>query len=143
MAAAAVFGSLVLAALLLTACSPKPTPTANESMTQVMQTETQTIWDITSRAFNDRGDGLAASKISDADWIALAKSGRRLRNRAQVLASAKHVIVANERELIMGQVASHEGVKQTWNAASPKQIHARWRLEQACCDARRGLRSFT
>lgn len=117
--------ALALAALLLaSACGPKPTPTANESMTQVMQPEAQVIWNITSRVFNERGDGLVATRISQDDWAKLAVSGRRLRDRAQILARAQHVIVATDREPIMGQYAAHEGVRRTWDASSPKQIQA-------------------
>jgi hypothetical protein len=120
----AALSALASGALLLAACSPKPAPTANESMSQVMQPEAQTIWDITSRAFNEKGDGLVPSKISTADWIKLARSGRRLRDRARVLAAAQHVVVATDQERIMGQSASHQGVRRTWDAASPEQIQA-------------------
>ncbi|HEY5411947.1 MAG TPA: hypothetical protein VIJ94_14590, partial [Caulobacteraceae bacterium] len=96
----------------------------NESMTQVMSPQTQTIWDISSRAFNDRGDGLVAEKISPADWIRLAKAGRKLRDRARLLAKAPHITVAAPGEIIMGEGASHEGDKRTWDAASAKQVQA-------------------
>ena len=110
--------------LLLSGCGKASTPTINESMTQVMSPQTQTIWDISSRAFNDKGDGLVAEKISPTDWIRLAKAGRALRDRARLLAEAPHVTVAAPGELILGQDAAHEGVKHTWDAASPKQVQA-------------------
>ena len=110
--------------LLLSGCGKASTPTINESMTQVMSPQTQTIWDISSRAFNDRGDGLVAEKISPTDWIRLAKAGRQIRDRARLLAQAPHVTVAAPGEIIMGQDASHAGAKHTWDAASPQQVQA-------------------
>ena len=74
---------LTLGVLLASGCS-KPAPTINASMTQVMQPQAQTIWDITSKAFNDKGDGLEASKITDADWAQLAKAGDAEGAAAQV-----------------------------------------------------------
>jgi hypothetical protein len=110
-------------ALLAAGCSREaPTPTINESMTQVMQPQAQTIWDITSHAFNDKGDGLDASKLTASDWAQLEKAGQQLRDRALVLANAKHVTVATPGEAIMGQDASHGGTKKTWDAASVAQV---------------------
>jgi hypothetical protein len=119
-------GAILLAMAALTGCSPQPkTPTVNASMTQVMSPNAQTIWDITSRAFNDKGDGLVASKITPADWAQLEKAGQQLKDRATVLATAKHVTAASSGETIMGQDASPPGkTKQTWDAASAKQIQA-------------------
>ena len=109
--------------LLAAGCSREaPTPTINESMTQVMQPQAQTIWDITSHAFNDKGDGLDASKLTAGDWAQLEKAGQAIRDRALVLANAKHVTVAKSDEAIMGQDASHGGVKKTWDAASVSQV---------------------
>lgn len=117
--------ALAAAACALCGCGPQaPTPTVNESMTQVMSPEAQTIWDITSRAFNAKGDGLEASKISAADWDQLAAAGRRLRDRAQLLARASRITVAAPGEVIMGADAAHPGVKQTWDAASTQQVQA-------------------
>ncbi len=94
-------------------------------MTQVMQPEAQTVWDITSRAFNARGDGLDASKLKPADWIKLAKAGRRLRDRANILAaSARTIQVRGAADRIMGEDAAHAGVRKTYEAASPQQIKA-------------------
>ncbi len=108
--------------LLAAGCAPKPTPTVNDSMTKVMQPQTQVIWDITSRAFNAKGDGLDGSKISPADWIRLAQSSRRVRDRARILADAPHVTVAKASDTVMGAFASHAGTKQTWDAASAAQV---------------------
>jgi len=119
--------------LLAAGCGRKPPPTVNESMTQVMEPQAQTVWDITSRAYNEKGDGLEASKISAADWVKLENAGRQLRDRARELAKARKITVAAPGETIMGASAAPPGAtKQTWDAASATQI-------QALIDANRAL----
>ncbi len=113
--------------LLLAGCGPKtPTPTVNASMTEVMAPNTQTIWDISSRAFNAKGDGLDPSKISSADWAQLGAAGRALRDRAQVLANASHVTAAAPNEHIMGADAAGAPSKigHEWDAANAKRVQA-------------------
>ena len=98
--------TLLASGLVLAACSKAPTPTINNSMTHVMQPQAQTIWDISSHAFNAKGDGLDASKLSDVDWIKLAKAGRQMRDRARVIAEADKISVAAPGETILGQEGS-------------------------------------
>ena len=130
-------GAMVLAAGVLTALgygsgiaktatAPKvvAVPTVNDSMTHVMSVEAQTIWDISSKAFNFKGDGLDGRKITAADWRQLGEAGRRLKKRGTLLATAKRVIVAGQGEHIMGEEASRGGVKKTWDAANAQQIQA-------------------
>jgi hypothetical protein len=108
--------------------APQPgkaaTPTVNDSMTHVMAVQAQTIWDISSKAFNAKGDGLDARKLDAGDWKALGEAGRLIKERATLLATAKRVIVAGPAEHIMGEDAAHAGVKKTWDAASVKQVQA-------------------
>jgi hypothetical protein len=99
-------------------------PTINDSMTHVMSVEAQTIWDISSKAFNARGDGLDAKKLSANDWKQLGEAARRMKERASMMATAKRMIVANPDEQILGEDASKGGVKKTWDAANRKQIQA-------------------
>jgi hypothetical protein len=100
------------------------TPTVNDSMTHVMAVNAQTIWDISSKAFNYRGDGLDAKKLSAEDWKMLGEAGRQMKERGALLATAKRVIVATPNEQILGEEASKGGVKKTWDAANRKQIQA-------------------
>jgi len=104
-----------------------PTPTINESMTKVMSIQAQTIWDTTSRAFNARGDGLEASKVSAKDWTALAEAGRLMKERATELATNPDIVVATPGQTIMG--ADYAGqpaaIGHTWDAASAAQIQTR------------------
>ena len=119
--------AVALGVLLAAGCSPKPpTPTVNSSMTQVMAPQTQTIWDITSHAFNAKGDGLDAARISPADWAKLGEAGRQLRDRALLLANAPHVTAAGPGETIMGADAAGApaNIGHTWDAASAKQVQA-------------------
>jgi cytochrome c556 len=116
--------ALASGVLLVSACAPKaPTPTVNQSMTKVMQPNADIVWGVTSHAFNDKGDGLVASKIPQADWEKMQKAAEDMRDRAQVLADAKHVTAAAADETIMGAYAAPAGAtKKTWDAASAQQI---------------------
>jgi hypothetical protein len=119
-------GAAMLAGAAYAAGTAKPaaTPTINDSMTHVMAVDAQTIWDITSKAFNKKGDGLDRKKLTADDWKQLGAAGRRLKERATVLATAKKLVVTGPGEQMMGEEASHGGTKKTWDAASPKQVEA-------------------
>jgi hypothetical protein len=124
-------GAAVLAAGALTAvgygsgiAKTAAAPTVNDSMTHVMSVDAQTIWDISSKAFNAKGDGLVAKKLGPEDWKQLGEAGKRMKERATLLATAKRVIVAGPNEQILGEDASKGGVKKTWDAANRKQIQA-------------------
>jgi hypothetical protein len=114
------------------AAAPAPvaaeaTPTINASMTKVMSVHAQTIWDITSRAFNARGDGLVASKISARDWAQLAEAGQQLKDRALLLAAARQVTVAGPGETILGADAAGQPARigHAWDALSAGQVQTR------------------
>jgi hypothetical protein len=127
---------VALGLVLLAGCGPKSgaaTPTVNESMTKIMQPEAQVIWDITSKAFNFKGDGLDPTKVTPTDWSLLEQAGQKMKDRGAILATAKHVVVAAPGAAIMGAYAAPPGdIKTTWDAASAKQI-------QALIDANPGL----
>ena len=123
-------GAVVLAAGVLTAAGSgsgiaktlrEPRPTVNDSMTNVMSVHAQTIWDISSKAFNAKGDGLVAKKIAPGDWKRLGEAGRLLKERALLLAKADHVVVSVRGEHVLGEEAAHGGPH---DAASAKQIQA-------------------
>jgi cytochrome c556 len=118
---APAFGVLTVVALAAGIASSATMPTVNDSMTHVMSVHAQTIWDISSAAFNEKGDGLVAKKITPSGWKKLAEAGRRLRERASLLAKAERVIVAARDEHILGEEAAHGGPH---DAASVKQIQA-------------------
>ncbi len=122
-AAALVFAAGLLA---LAGCSAKPAPTINTSMKQVMAPQAQVVWDISSAAFNQKGDGLDASKISPTDWDQVEKAGQALSDRAALLAKAKHWVAAGPGEKIMGEEAAGIPAQQgpEWEAADAKKVQA-------------------
>jgi hypothetical protein len=121
----ALLAGSVLAGAFALAAQSAALPTINDSMTKVMSTNAQTIWDISSKAFNAKGDGLVASKVDAKDWAQLADAAKAMNARAVLLAKAPHeLVVAGPDEQVMGEDASHTGSKKTWDAASRKQIKA-------------------
>ena len=79
-------GAIAIASVLILLCGcGGKAPTINESMTKVVQPQAEIIWNVTSRAFNAKGDGLDGSKITAADWAALADAGDKV-----VKSSATH-----------------------------------------------------
>ena len=119
----ALLAASAMAAATAFAAEPVSLPTINDSMTKVMSVHAQTIWDVSSHAFNKRGDGLVSSRVSAKDWRRLAEAGRELKARGLLLANNhKALVIAGPGEHIMGEDASHGGTKGTWDAASPKQI---------------------
>ena len=116
--------ALASCALLGAGCARQKTPTVNNSMTHIMQPQAQTIWDISSRAFNGNGDGLDPTLIKPAEWVKLAKAGRQMRDRGLLLANEPHVQVVSVGETIMGETSSHGGERGEWDAASPHQVQA-------------------
>jgi hypothetical protein len=114
-------GVVAVVALAAGIASSATLPTVNDSMTHVMSVHAQTIWDISSAAFNAKGDGLVASKISASQWKQLGEAGRQLKERAILMAKADRMIVAVPGEHILGEEAAHGGPH---DAASVKQIQA-------------------
>jgi hypothetical protein len=114
-------GVLAVVGLAAGIASSATLPTVNDSMTHVMAVQAQTIWDTSSKAFNAKGNGLVASKLTAQDWKNLGEAGRLMKERATYLATAKHLVVANHDEHILGEEAAHGGPH---DAASVKQIQA-------------------
>jgi cytochrome c556 len=115
-------------ALTLYGCTHKDeTPTINATMKGVMEPDAEKIWDIASNAYNDVGDGLVASKISDQDWKTIADSSRRMKENAEILATAQHIVVANANEPILGSQAvgtkSNDGA--AWDAVGAATVQKR------------------
>ena len=116
------------AALALYGCARKDeTPTINASMTGVMEPKAEKIWGIASHAYNDIGDALLPEKISDADWKVIGEAGRAIKERAAILATAPHVVVATANEPIMGsQAVGQKGnLGKAWEAVSAQAVQAR------------------
>ncbi|MBO9574905.1 MAG: cytochrome c [Sphingobium sp.] len=126
-------GAIIAATmLLLCGCQKKEAvaaPTINNSMTKIMQPNAEVIWDLMSSAYNDKGDALVADKISEAGWKSLADATQKMKDRAQILADAEHLVVADANEPIMGSDAAAKGVKgeagPDWDAVSAQQVQAK------------------
>lgn len=111
--------------VVTTASGAAPLPTINNSMTHVMSIHAQTIWDVSSKAFNAKGDALVASKVTAKDWADLDKAGREMGERARILAKTPLKLeVTGPGEQMLGEDASHAGKRGEWDAASPKQVKA-------------------
>lgn len=116
------------AALALYGCAHKEAaPTVNASMTGVMEPKAEKIWGIASKAYNDVGDGLVAEKISEDDWKEIGEAGRALKERATLLATAPHIVVANANEPILGsQAVGQKGrLGAAWEAVGAQTIQKR------------------
>ena len=125
----ATTGIIILAAATaLYGCTRKEeTPTINAMMTGVMEPKMEKIWGVASKAYNDVGDGLVAAKISDADWKDVGENSRLIKERAEIMASAQHIVVASANEPIMGSQAV--GTKSTsgpaWDPVNAATVQAR------------------
>ena len=109
--------ALVLGAVLAAGCSRKPpAPTVHASMVEIVAPSAQVIWDITNRAYNEKGDGFVASKISSADWDKLSAAGQRLNDRGALLSKTAHIRSAVPGATIMGEGGG--------DAAGAKQVQA-------------------
>ena len=121
----ATAGTFAFAAQSASPPSVNAKPSVNDSMTKVMSTNAQTIWDISSKAFNARGDGLVAAKVTAKDWAQLGDAARAMNARALFLAKdPRGLVVAKPDEMVMGEEASRGGVKKTYDAANRQQIKA-------------------
>jgi len=124
-AVGALITASVMAGAFVLAAQSASLPSVNDSMTKVMSVNAQTIWDISSKAFNKRGDGLLASKVTAKDWAQLEQAGRAIKARALLLAqSPRSLVVQGRDEHVLGSEFSHGGVKHTYDAANAQQIKA-------------------
>lgn len=64
--------------------------------------QAQIIWDIGNRALDEQGN-LDPAKVADADWSQVVSAGGKVKQAAQMLAGAKHVIGAAAGQKIQGE----------------------------------------
>lgn len=120
---------VVATALALYGCSRQEaaTPSVNASMKEIMEPDAEKIWNIASNAYNAVGDGLEPGKIKDADWKVIADASRRMKERAEFLATAQKIVVAYPNEPILGSQAvgtkSKDGA--AWDAVGPDTVQGR------------------
>lgn len=124
-------GAVMVAMLLiLSGCQKKANATAhtvNDSMAQVMEPSAETIWNMMSKAYNDRGDALDATRLSDADWKTIADASEKMLARAQELANGEHHLVTAKGVAIMGEqaVGQPSPPGADWAAVDAKTVQAR------------------
>jgi hypothetical protein len=122
------FVAVVATAVALYGCAREAKlPTINNTMTSVMEPKMEKIWGVASNAFNEVGDGLVPSKISDDDWKLVADASREMKERAEILATAKHIVVADANEPILGSQAF--GIKSAsgpaWDPVDAKTVQGK------------------
>jgi cytochrome c556 len=102
-------GLLVVAALSSHAADSAQT--LNDSMKDVVAPKTQIVWDIGNKAIDNQGnpDG---SKLSDDDWKQIVAAAEEVSKRAEALAAADHLKVAQP-----GVKIQSEGNAGAWGAA--------------------------
>lgn len=122
-------GAMVAATLLmLGGCQKKEAaPTINEDMAQVMEPTAETIWDTMSQAYNDKGDGLVSTKLTEADWAKMADASARMKERALAMANAKRNIVATANQPIMGSqaVGQKTAAGPAWDPVGAQHVQAK------------------
>lgn len=68
-------------------------PNLHALMKNVVAVQAQVIWDIDNKSLGDDGNP-AASKLTAADWNQLVAAAGKVKEGAQALASAEHVMAA-------------------------------------------------
>lgn len=98
------------------ATSTATDPNVHDLMKKVVAVQAQVIWDVGNNAQDDAGNP-DASKLKAADWSKAANAAAQIRQAAQALAHANHVLAAAP-----GQKLDGEG--STPGAYGAKQVQA-------------------
>jgi hypothetical protein len=126
---------LAVAVLTLGACQKKAEEVAaaaphtiNDSMAKVMEPNAEAIWGMMSKAYNDKGDALDASKLSEDDWKKIADSSALMRDRAQeMIDHVKDIKVTADGVPIMGEQAVGQvgPAGKDWDAVNAATVQGR------------------
>jgi cytochrome c556 len=88
------------------AANPAPAgPNLHDLMKNIVATQAQVIWDVGNQAQNDKGDP-DPSKLKPADWAKLVTAGTQVKQVAQTLAKADHVMASAPGQKIDGEGGS-------------------------------------
>jgi cytochrome c556 len=99
----------------------------HEPMKNIVAVQTQTIWDLGNQAQDDQGNP-DPSKLAAGDWSKIIDAAGKVRQVAQTLAQAEHVVVAAAGVKIEGEGNPDAlGAKQVQAAidANPAEFRAR------------------
>lgn len=88
--------------LLAAASAPPAARSVHASMSQVVQPQTNAIWDVTNNAMTDAGEPDPA-KIKPGDWAKLEAAGKALMEESLLLARAETITVADPGVKIMNE----------------------------------------
>ena len=109
------------------AAGPAPAPNLHDLMKNVVAVQTQVIWDVGNNAQDEKGNPDAA-KLKAADWSKAAGAAGKVKEAAQTLAKAAHVMAAAPGQKIDGEGSTPGafGAKQVQKAidANPKAFQA-------------------
>lgn len=100
-----LLGCALMVAGVYAADTPAPAPNLHELMKNIVAIQTQVIWDVGNTAQNDKGDP-DASKMKPADWTKVGAAAAKVKDAAQKLASAPHVMAAAPGQKIDGEGGS-------------------------------------
>jgi hypothetical protein len=118
-------GSLIFASAY--AGSPAAAPNLHALMKNVVAVQAQVIWDVGNHALDADGNA-DASKVKAADWTRLLSAGGKVKQVAQTLAQADHVMAAAPGQKVAdeGTTPGALGAKEVQNAidANPKVFRA-------------------
>ncbi len=122
--------ALAVALAIASAYAADPAPAApnlHNLMKNVVAVQTQVIWDVGNNAQDDKGY-TDASKMKAADWAKVATAAGKVKEAAQTLAKAPHVMAAAPGQKIDGEggTPSAFGAKEVQKAidANPKVFQA-------------------
>jgi hypothetical protein len=132
---------LAAALLILAGCQKRSEETAatavhtiNDTMAQVMEPKAEVIWGMMSNAYNDKGDALDASKLSEDDWKQIGDASALMNARAQELID--HVediqVTANGIPIMGEQAVGQVGpAGNDWDAVNSSTIQGRIKAKPA------------
>jgi hypothetical protein len=108
------------------AAIPSAAPNLHELMKNIVAVQAQVIWDVGNKAQDDQGNP-DASKLKATDWSRIVSAGGKVKQAAQTLAQAEHVMAAGPGQKLDGEGAPGTfGAKQVQGAidANPKAFRA-------------------
>jgi hypothetical protein len=122
-----VLGSVLVVASAYAADPAPAAPNLHNLMKTVVAVQTQVIWDVGNNAQDDKGNP-DASKMKPADWTKVAAAAGKVKDAAQSLAKAPHVMAAAPGQKIDGEGGTPGafGAKEVQKAidANPKALQA-------------------
>ncbi len=133
---------LVMAAglLILAGCQKKAEETAatavhtiNDTMAQVAEPNAEAIWGMMSKAYNDKGDALDASRLSEDDWKKIGDASALMNARAQELIDHVKDVEVTANGSIMGEQAVGQvgPAGKDWDAVNSSTVQDRIRAKPA------------